>query len=144
MTLIILASPSADLKSVILYHRCITCPTLPFARRPLGPRFRPPHPLRGGKSNDFFVLSEAYYNDVQQRRRTLNSSGDSTQPCRSPCATSNHSECSPSSVRPRARIPSWNWRITVSILAGTPRRVRTSHSTVDRVIRFLHVDEAHV
>ena len=40
----------------------------------------------------------------------LSSNGDSTQPCRSSRVTSNHSECSPSSVRTPAYMPSWNWR----------------------------------
>ncbi|CAM9796509.1 unnamed protein product [Ascophyllum nodosum] len=40
----------------------------------------------------------------------LNSSGDSTHPCRSPCSTSNKSEQTPSSGRTQALIPSWNCR----------------------------------
>ena len=60
---------------------------------------------------------------------TLDSSGDSTRPSRSPSMTSNDSECSPSSVRTQARMPLWNWRMTVSILAGTPKPVNTCHSS---------------
>ena len=62
-------------------------------------------------------------------KSTLNSHGDSTQPCRNPCVSSNHSECSPSSVRTRARMPSWKMRVILSILVATPERVSTSHSS---------------
>ena len=48
----------------------------------------------------------------------FNSSGDSTNPCRRPCVTQNLSEISPSSIRIRARIPSWNWRATAIISSG--------------------------
>ena len=42
-------------------------------------------------------------------------------------------------------MPSWNWRITPSIFAGTPKRENFPQQLpVDRVIRFLQVDEAHV
>ena len=98
---------------------------------------------------DVFVLIEAYKNNAyhSSHKTRLNSNSDSTQPCRRPCATSNHSECSPSSVRTQARMPSWNSRITVSIMAGTPKRVRTylpQQVSVDRVVRFLQVNEARV
>ena len=61
-------------------------------------------------------------------KKVLNSSGASTHPCcLRPCRTSNLSEHSPSSSRTHACIPSWNWRMTASILGGTPKRARTSH-----------------
>ena len=66
------------------------------------------------------------------RTNTWNGNGDNTQSYRSPCVTSNHSERSPSSVRTRARMPSWNWRITTIIFAGTPKRVRTFHTVLGR------------
>ena len=62
-------------------------------------------------------------------RNTLHINGDSTHPCRSPCVTSNDSQCSPSSVRPQARLMLWNWRITFGMLADTPKRVSTCHSS---------------
>ena len=63
-------------------------------------------------------------------KNTLNSSGESTHPCRSPCATSNHSEHRPSSLRTHALIPSWNWRITSIICGGVPKRASTCQSSV--------------
>ena len=41
-------------------------------------------------------------------KNTLNSSGESTHSCRSPCATSNHSEHRPSSLHTHDLISSWN------------------------------------
>ena len=60
-------------------------------------------------------------------KKMLNSSGDNTHPCRSPCSTSNQSEQTPSSGRTRALIPSWNCQMTVIICGGTPMRVSTCH-----------------
>ena len=64
-------------------------------------------------------------------KNMLNSSGASTHPylLRS-CPTSNLSEHFPSSNRTHACMPSWNWRMTASILGGTPKRARTSHKRV--------------
>ena len=62
-------------------------------------------------------------------KKTLKRSGDSTHPCHNPWVTSNHSEYSPSSVRTRACMPSRNWRITVSIFYGTPKRASTTHNS---------------
>ena len=73
----------------------------------------------------------------------LTSNGDSTQPCRSPCVTSNHSERSPSSVRTRAHMPSLadncnrlGWY--TEACERLPQQV-----SVNGVIRFLQVVEAH-
>ena len=63
-------------------------------------------------------------------KNMLNNSGASTHPCLRPCPTSNLCERSPSSNRTHACIPSWNWRMTASILDGTPKRARTSHKRV--------------
>ena len=61
----------------------------------------------------------------------LNSSGASTHPCLRPCPTSHLSEQHfPPSSRTHACIPPWNWRMTASILGGTPKRSRTSHRRV--------------
>ena len=60
-------------------------------------------------------------------KNRLISSGASTHPCLRPCPTSNLSEHSPSSSRTNACIPSWKWRMTSSILAGTQKRARASH-----------------
>ena len=48
----------------------------------------------------------------------LNSSGISTHSCLNPYVTSNQSESSPSSMRTRACMPPWNWRITAIISSG--------------------------
>ena len=70
--------------------------------------------------------------------------GDNTHPCRSLSVTSNHSDCSPSSVRTRARMPSWNWRIMVSILYADACEHHPQQLSVDGVICFLEIDEAHI
>ena len=43
-------------------------------------------------------------------------------------------------------MPSWNWRITVDIFSGTPKRTSTTHdsSRSTELYAFLEVDEAHV
>ena len=43
-------------------------------------------------------------------------------------------------------MPSWKLRIIESISVGSPERVRylPQQLSVDRVVRFLHIDEAHV
>ena len=90
------------------------------------------------------------YRSIAAAKNTFNSSSaDSTQLCRSPCVASNLCECSPSAVRTRALKPSsWNWRITVSVFAGTRKRVSTSYNSsqlsVDRVVRFLQIVEAYM
>ncbi|CAB1118243.1 unnamed protein product [Ectocarpus sp. CCAP 1310/34] len=61
-------------------------------------------------------------------KKMLNSSWDSTHPCRTPCVTKNQSDSSPSSMRTRARIPSWNWRMTSISFAGIPALASTFHS----------------
>ena len=68
-------------------------------------------------------------------KNTSNSSGATTHPCLRPYPTSNLSEHSPLSNRTHACMPSWNWRVTASILGGTPKRARTSHIRVDIVWR---------
>ena len=77
-----------------------------------------------------------------------NTNGNSTQPCRNPPrVTSNHSECSSSSVRTHASMRSWNWRIPASLLPGTSKRASTSHGSspsTELCVLFLLVDEAHV
>lgn len=54
----------------------------------------------------------------------------------------NQSENCPSSVRTRAGILSWNWRITAIISPCTPYLPR--QLSVDRIVGLLKVDEAHV
>ena len=63
-------------------------------------------------------------------KKMLNSSGDNTHPCRSPCSTSTQSEQTPSSGHTQALIPSWNCRMTAIICGGTPMRVSTCHRRV--------------
>ena len=103
---------------------------------------RPLHACRWHLFSDQYILLEVFQSftlsssSLKRTRttciaavNTLNSNSDSTQPCRSPCATSNDSECSPSSARMQARMPSSKGRVTVSILAGTPKHVSTCHSS---------------
>ena len=66
---------------------------------------------------------------ITAAKKMLNSNGDSTHPCRSPCVTSNHSESSPSSIRTLARIPLWNWPMISIITGGTPARASTFHNS---------------
>ena len=63
-------------------------------------------------------------------KNTLNNSGESTHPWRSPCATSNHSEHRPSSLRTHALSPSWNLRITSITCGGVPKRASTCQRSV--------------
>ena len=131
MTVIILASPSAD-RETFPASSAYNMPHTALRTQTIGASFPTATPSsRWTKSLTIYLssLKRARTTYITAAKNMLNSSGDSTQPCRSPCVTSNHSECSPSSVRTRARIPSWNWRITVSIFDRTPRRVRTSHSS---------------
>ncbi|CAM9172057.1 unnamed protein product [Sphacelaria rigidula] len=62
-------------------------------------------------------------------KEILNSSGDNSHPCRSALMTSNHSESSPSSLRTRACMPSWNGRMTFTISPGMPARTSTRHKS---------------
>ncbi|CAM9654423.1 unnamed protein product [Ascophyllum nodosum] len=45
---------------------------------------------------------------IAAAKKKLKSSGHSTHPCLNPCVTSNQSESSPSFMRTRACMPSWN------------------------------------
>lgn len=57
--------------------------------------------------------------DTAAKNNASNSNSDNAHPCRSPpCLTLSHFEYSPSSVRARAHIPSWNCRITAIIFRG--------------------------
>ena len=72
------------------------------------------------------ISGEAFLLHVQHRReQILNSSGANTHPCQTPCSTPNISEHSPSSNRTHAPMPSWNWRMTPSILGGMQKRAKT-------------------
>ena len=121
MTVIILASSSADLET-ILASSAHNMPHTVLSTQAIGTSFPTATP-----SSRWTKSLSIYLSSLKRTRTTcitaakmLTSSGDSTQPCRSPCVTSNHSECSSFCVRTRARIPLWNWRINVSIFAGTP------------------------
>ena len=88
-----------------------------------------------GAAPCFFVVAASARKHFSATRSTavkniLNSSGASTRPCLRPCPTSNLSEHSSSSNRTRACMPSCNWRVTTSILGGTPKRARTSHRRI--------------
>ena len=60
-------------------------------------------------------------------KNKFNSSAASTHPCLRPCSTSSLYEQLPSSNHTNACMPSCNWRITASILGGTPNRARASN-----------------
>ena len=62
--------------------------------------------------------------------KNMSNSGASSHPCRRPCPTSNFSEHSPSPNLTHASMPSCNWRMTASILGGTPKRARTAHRRI--------------
>ena len=103
MTVIILASPSANFETIpasaahnmphtaLCTHAdgsCSSAPTTPASSS---------RTKRPTINSSLTKRTSTMWNETA--KKTLNSYGDSTQPCRSPCVTSNHSECSPSSVR---------------------------------------------
>ena len=97
----------------------------------------PPHPLRLLRLGAHHILhhtcngTEPLHRHMQfHSKEMVNSNSASTHPCRRPCFTPNQPEHSPSSLRMRARIPSWKCRITASIFGGTPNRASTVHKRV--------------
>ena len=79
----------------------------------------------GSPSMSTSTLKRTKTTYIAAAKNKLNINGDSAQPCRSPCVTSNHSECTPSSVRTQAQTSSSSWRITAGIFADTPKCVST-------------------
>ena len=114
MTVIILASPPADLETIPA-SSAYNMPHTFLRTQAIGTSFPTAIPSsRWTKSPNIYLspLKRTRTTCITTAKNMLNSIGESMKPCRSPTVTSNDSECSPSSVRTRARIPSWNWRIT--------------------------------
>jgi len=90
------------------------------------------------------VLAESLegVEENHSKEDTLNSNGESSQPCRSPCSTSNHSVYTLSSDRTHALTPSWKFRITVLIYGGTPRQTRTCHRRVRSTVSSMKQRES--
>ena len=84
------------------------------------------HVVRNGCTRDKVFLGHTQY----RRENMFNSSGASMHLGVRPCSSSNLSEHSPSSNHTHACMLSWNWRMTASILGGTPNQARTSHRRV--------------
>ena len=59
-----------------------------------------------------------------------------TQPCRSPCSTSNQSEQTPSSGCTQALVPSWNCWTAAIISGGTPMRVSTCYRRARSTVSY--------
>ena len=97
MTVINLASPSANLETIPA-SSANNMPHTALRTQAIGASF-PTVTLSSRWTKSLTI----YLSSLKRTRTTcitaakmLTSSGDSTQPCRSPCVTSNHSECSPS------------------------------------------------
>ena len=152
VTVIILAIPFADFETV-LASSAYKLPHTALRRMPMpmAPLFRPPH-SPGVEPNPLFrtmsssSLKHSRTTGIAAAKNTLNSKVDSTQPCRSPCVTSNRSECSPLSVRAQAHMASWNWRVSCEHLRWCTEACEhpPQKLSVDRVVCFLLIDEARV
>ena len=132
ITVIIFASPAGDLDTIPA-SSAYSIPHTALRTRSSSVSSGPP-PLPSSRNTRFSrmvssSLKRCSTTSITAAKKMLNSNGDSTHPCRSPCVTSNHSESSPSSMRTLARIPSWNWRMTSIITDGTPARASTFHNS---------------
>ena len=108
ITVIILASPAGDLDTI----PASSAYSIPHAalrtRSSSVSSGSPPLPSsRNTRLSRMVSSSLKRYSttSITAAKKMLNSTGDSTHLCRSPCVTSNHSESSPSSMRTLARIP---------------------------------------
>ena len=115
---------------------CGSASLLGFISPFLSPPPPPPAPhCTPYHTTSFITSASALYRSTATRstavNNILNNNGASTHSCRNPCPTPNQSEYSPSSVRMRARMPSWKWRITArASLVVRSNRASTVHERV--------------
>ena len=129
---ILLASPGGDLDTIPA-SSAYSIPYIVLRTRSSSVSSGPPA-LPSSRNTRFSImvsssLKRCSTTSIIAAKKMLNSNGDSTHPCRSPCVTSNHSKSSPSSMSTLARIPSWSWWITSIITDGTPARANTFHNS---------------
>ena len=132
INIIILASPAGDL-GTIPASSAYNIPHTAIRTRSSSISSGPPLLLLSRNTRSSRMVSSSLKRrsttSITAAKKMLNSNGDSTHPCRSPCVTSNHSESSPLSIRTLDRIQSWNWRMTSIITDGTPVRASAFHNS---------------